>query len=142
MWVFWSQDFGCCINSFWEGLWCFYLMASIYERLDTNTVISLTVLSLSAFPDLHFLFCFSSQRIPMYGEAKLAFFIYLWYPKTKVSTFTGSCFIFLIIFAYYYLISFYCFAGFIAREQHMFMILSSDQWFQNTRMKLTAICWN
>lgn len=49
----------------------------------------------------------------MYGEAKLAFFIYLWYPKTKVSTFTCSCFIFWVIFAYYYLITFNSFAGFI-----------------------------
>lgn len=40
----------------------------------------------------------------MYGEAKLAFFIYLWYPKTKVSTFTCSCFIFWIIFAYIWLL--------------------------------------
>lgn len=23
-------------------------------------------------------------RVPMYSEAKLAFYIYLWYPKTKV----------------------------------------------------------
>lgn len=24
------------------------------------------------------------ERVPMYGEVKLAFFVYLWYPKTKV----------------------------------------------------------
>lgn len=28
---------------------------------------------------------FSLWRLPMYSEAKLAFFIYLWFPKTKVS---------------------------------------------------------
>lgn len=30
----------------------------IYKGLDTNTVIALSFFSLSAFPDLHFLFCF------------------------------------------------------------------------------------
>ena len=27
-----------------------------------------------------------SSRVPLYSEAKLAFFIYLWFPKTRVST--------------------------------------------------------
>jgi hypothetical protein len=29
-------------------------------------------------------FAFCLGRLPMYSEAKLAFFIYLWHPKTKV----------------------------------------------------------
>jgi hypothetical protein len=28
--------------------------------------------------------------MPMYGEIKLAFFVYLWYPKTKVTKYTVS----------------------------------------------------
>jgi hypothetical protein len=32
-------------------------------------------------------FVFLSLRVPMYSEAKLAFFIYLWYPKTRVSVY-------------------------------------------------------
>ncbi|KAL4358706.1 hypothetical protein AHAS_Ahas08G0004200 [Arachis hypogaea] len=34
----------------------------------------------------------SSCRVPMYSEAKLAFFIYLWYPKTKGTTYVYDSF--------------------------------------------------
>lgn len=30
--------------------------------------------------------------VPMYSEAKLAFFLYLWYPKTKGTTYVYDCF--------------------------------------------------
>ncbi|XP_078155095.1 putative HVA22-like protein g isoform X2 [Carex rostrata] len=62
--------------------WCWYLKAPSHCNAKLpiiksvslfQLIISFTLTSLSII----------EHRLPMYGEVKLAFFVYLWYPKTK-----------------------------------------------------------
>ncbi|KAJ4962462.1 hypothetical protein NE237_022401 [Protea cynaroides] len=55
---------------FWCQYWILVAMLTVFERVGDNFV----------------------SWVPMYSEAKLAFFIYLWYPKTKGTTYVYDSF--------------------------------------------------
>lgn len=76
-------------------------------------------------------------RIPMYSEAKLAFVIYLWYPKTMVRMQYCDCDEIWCFSLYDCIITYGC-----CREQHMCTIPSLDHMLQNMRQTLIKVCWN
>lgn len=75
----------------------------------------------------------------MYGEAKLAFFVYLWYPKTKVCNLICK-FIFDSKFVHSFSLTVYFSMPHQSREQLMFMAHSLGLILQNMRQKLIVIC--
>lgn len=76
----------------------------------------------------------SYGRLPLYAEAKLMFFIYLWCPKTKVCRARANLmFWFLHVWTYLTDMSYYC------REPPMSMRPSLGHTSHNMRMTLIAI---
>ncbi|XP_033129191.1 HVA22-like protein i isoform X1 [Brassica rapa] len=85
---------------FWCQYWILVACLTVFERVGdafvswcpflsySSSSLSLS-LSLSLFLSLS---PFLLSRVPMYSEAKLAFFIYLWYPKTRGTTYVYESF--------------------------------------------------
>lgn len=57
-----------------------FLLFFFFSRQGICVVFASFIIS----PVLKILWSETFARLPMYGELKLALFIYLWYPKTKV----------------------------------------------------------
>ncbi|RRT80171.1 hypothetical protein B296_00007962, partial [Ensete ventricosum] len=55
---------------FWCQYWILVAALTVFERVGDSFI----------------------SWLPMYGEAKLAFFVYLWYPKTKGTTYVYETF--------------------------------------------------
>ncbi|KAM0905274.1 hypothetical protein ACQ4PT_017461 [Festuca glaucescens] len=86
---------------FWCHYWIIVAMVIAFESLISWSV--QFSLFLSFYFDFHILFMhlfYAHSRMPMYGEMKLAFFVYLWYPKTKGSDVVYDTFLRPIVMQY------------------------------------------
>ncbi|QHO29384.1 HVA22-like protein i isoform X1 [Arachis hypogaea] len=86
---------------FWCQYWILVALLTVFERIGDTFISWYNIHPLLSVEQIRKLFCFrilflslecSSCRVPMYSEAKLAFFIYLWYPKTKGTTYVYDSF--------------------------------------------------
>ena len=127
---FFFQDFSCCTDGVWESRRILYFMVKVTFKLLSGRKFCFT--NFKVINDL----IFSPWRLPMYSEAKVAFFVYLWYPKTRVGHLLScNCTI--------------CYVGYISlvqtltyndRGQLMSMKLSFGRTSQSMRLRLIVTC--
>ncbi|KAE8779181.1 putative HVA22-like protein g [Hordeum vulgare] len=84
---------------FWCQYWIIVAMVIAFESLISWSVQFSFLLS-SYFNFSSYLCICTHSRMPMYGEIKLAFFVYLWYPKTKGSDVVYDTFLRPIVMQY------------------------------------------
>ncbi|KAL0755197.1 hypothetical protein Bca101_092865 [Brassica carinata] len=80
---------------FWCQYWILVAALTVFERVG-DTFASWLVLLISKYFQMciytYVVSVLFSSRVPLYSEAKLAFFIYLWFPKTRGTTYVYDSF--------------------------------------------------